>query len=234
MNPYIIYNGISSEDLDLIIEQLPDEPRPRRNTEEIQVIGRPGRIITDLGSYDMYQTNAKINCNGKAATEVYAWLRGEGWMTTSEDPAYMRWVCFHDQINDSRFRAGACYDTLTVPMRVQPYKYLVEQTPLICTSPAVFDGNGNEPAAPLLEISGIGAIDLMVNGASVMIADLSGIMYLDCDAKMAYTEKDGQKVFAGRQITMVDDWPLLDTGYNSVSWSGDVGYVKITPWWRWL
>ena len=234
MNAYMIFNGVSSRELDLIVEKLPDEPKPRRNTEEVQILGKPGRAIMDLGSYDLYQTSAKLNCNGRSPSDVYAWLSGEGWLTTSEDPQYMRWVCFYDQINDTRFRVDACYDTLTAPMRVQPYKYLAVQEPMTLMGAKVFPGQGNDIAAPLIEISGTGDVELSVNRATVLISNLSGAIYLDCDAKIAYTESDGAKVFAGRQVAMVDEWPYLEPGENSVNWSGEISYVKITPWWRWI
>jgi phage-related protein len=63
-----------------------------------------------------------------------------------------------------------------------------------------------------------------------------GSITIDCDAKTAYTvDISGNKSFAGRQVTVVDDlWPYMEPGENSVSWSGDAGLVIIQPWWRWL
>lgn len=236
MEPYIIFNGTSSEDLGFVVEQLPDEHKPRRATSEIQIPGRPGKLIEDLGSYEPIQSNIKINCFGHATTEVYAWLRGEGWMTTSQDPEFMRWVSFYDQFNDSRFRVEQdCYDTITIPVRMQPYKHLVVQEPIIITSASVFAGMGNENAAPILEITGSGDVELMINGASVLIDYLAGTIYLDCDAMTAYTEAAGVKAFAGRYVTVIDDvWPYLQPGMNEINWAGNITQLSVQPWWRWL
>ena len=234
---YAIFNGKSNEDYGFIIEQLPDEHRPRRNVEPVEIPGKHGRAFEDLGNYETYNTSMKINPNGRSVSDVYAWLRGEGWLTTSQDPEYMRWVSFYDQQNDSRFRLNAeCYDTITIPVVVQPYKYLADQQPMELNGAAVFTGMGNDNADPVITVYGTGEIDLMINGASVLISNLMGSITIDCDAKTAYTvDLSGNKSFAGRQVTVMDDlWPYMEPGENSVSWSGDAGLVIIQPWWRWL
>lgn len=238
-NPYIIFNGISSEDLGFVVEQLPDTPRPKRNYEDHDIPGRDGGLIADLGGYEAYTAKIKLNAFGHPLSDVYGWLRGEGWLTTSDDPEYMRWVAFFDQIEDSRFRAmGRCYDSLTIPGRFQPCKHLVKQDVLELAEAQVFSGQGTEPASPVIEITGTGSINLMVNESTVLIDNLSGTLTIDCDARTAYTvDAQGQKVFAGRLVTLLDGWPtLLPEGevHNRVNWSGDVSLVKITPWWRWL
>lgn len=238
-NPYIIFNGVSSEDLGFVVEKLPDQPRPKRNYEEQDILGRDGGIVTDLGGYAPYTAKIRLNAFGHPLSEVYGWLRGEGWLTTSDDPEYMRWVAFLDSIEDSRFRAmGKCYDSLTIPGRFQPYKHLAVQDVQELSEPGIFMGRGNASALPEIEISGSGEVNLMVNDLTVLIDNLDGTLIIDCDARNAYTvNEQGEKVFAGRQVTLLDGWPaLLPEGSvsNRVNWSGNVSGVKITPWWRWL
>lgn len=237
ISPYIIFNGTSSEDLGFVVEKLPDEHRAKRNIEETQIPGRPGRLITDLGSYDIYQTKLTLNCFGHPIGDVNAWLQGEGWLTTSEDPEHMRWVAFYDQFTDSRFRCdGLCYDSVTIPLRAWPYKHLAVQEPIVRTEPDVFRGMGNANASPVIEVTGSGNINLMVNDATVLIDGLDGAITIDCDARTAYREVGGVRSFAGRMVTLADDddWPELKPEVNLLNWSGDVREVRITPWWRWL
>lgn len=239
MNPYIVFNGIASADIGpdgLIIEQLPDEMKPARKFEENQTPGRDGNTVQDLGGYEGYKTSMKINCNGASLSDVYAWLDGEGWLTTSDDPQFMRYVGFYEQIKDSRFRAGACYDSITIPIRVQPFKFQVEQERITLIAPDVFYGKGNQRAKPTLEIIGSGSINLMINGSTVLIEGLDGTIYLDCDTETPYTiGTDGTKRFAGRMITVIDDeWPYLNPAENTISWSGNLSQATIHPWWRWI
>lgn len=239
MPDFMIYNGVSNHDRGFLVEKLPEEHRPRRLIEQVQIPGRPGRITEDLGAYDSFNTNCKINCFGHAPSEVYAWLRGEGWLTTSQDPDFMRWVSFYDQITDDRFRLNTsgddCFDTLTIPMTCQPYKYQVQQEILSFAEPAVFYGKGNENSAPVIKVTGSGSISIMVNGATVLLDDVTQPIYIDSEALTAYTESGGEKQFAGRHITIIDDiWPYLEPGSNSINWTGSVSEVEIRPWWRWL
>ena len=238
MQNYMIFNGVSNLDKGFLIEKLPDEHRPRRNTEQVQVQGRPGRLIEDLGSYDQFNTNCKINCFGHAPTDVHAWLRGEGWLTTSQEPEFMRWVSFYEQTTDDRFRTNAaegCFDTITIPMTCQPYKYQLVQDEIELTQAATFAGKGNEKAAPIIAVTGSGDINMMINGTSLLLDDLGGTIYIDCDALVAYTISNGAKKFAGRKVTVIDDeWPYLDPEENSISWTGNVSKVNVQPWWRWL
>ena len=238
MNQYIIFAGKDSRNIGpdgLIIEQMPDEMKPSRNIEEYQMPGRDGRIIEDLGGYDAFSTNIKINCNGASISDVYAWLDGEGWMITSDSPEFMRYVGFYGQIRDQRFRTDACYDTITVPVQIQPYKYKVQQDPIVFMQADVFPGEGNREAKPVIEITGSGDVNLMLNGYSVLIDDLDGTIILDCDTETPYIEADGAKAFAGRKVTVIDnEWPKLEPTMNSINWSGDITQVTLHPWWRWI
>lgn len=238
MNPYIIFHGISSDDVGpegLIIEKLPDEMKPARNFEEVKILGRDGSEIDDLGTYAPYNTSMQINCNGARLTDVYAWLDGEGWLTTSDDPDFMRYIGIYDQFKDQRFRAGACYDSITVPIKAQPYKYKAIQETIELTAADVFPGQGNRKSKPTIEITGTGDITLMVNGSSVLIDNLNGTIILDCDTETPYSEINGIKTFMGRMVTVVDnEWPELDPDENSISWAGNVSRVIVHPWWRWI
>lgn len=238
MNPYIIFNGISSENVGpegLIIEKLPDEMKPARNFEEVKILGRDGSAIDDLGTYASYSTSMQINCNGARLTDIYAWLDGEGWLTTSDDPEFMRYIGIYDQFKDQRFRAEACYDSITIPIKVQPFKFKAVQEPVQLTAADVFPGQGNRKAKPILEITGTGDITLMVNESSVLIDDLNGTIILDCDTETPYSEMNGVKTFQGRKVTVIDNvWPELDTDSNSISWSGNISQVVVHPWWRWI
>lgn len=235
MNPYIIFNGVSSAARGYVIEKLPDIHRAQRNVEEMQIRGRDGSLIVDHGSYSVISTKLKLNPFGRSLSDVYAWLQGEGWLTTSDEPEFMRWASFYDQITDARFRCEGCYDSLTIPVRIWPYMHLAVQQPILCKHPMAFRGQGNMDAAPVLEVTGSGRIHLTVNGAGILIDDLSGSITIDCDARTAFTEADGVRSFAGRKVTILNDWPkLTPDDINAIDWSGSVTSVRIAPWWRWL
>lgn len=236
-NPEVIYNGISSEDLGLIVTRLPDFHRAPRRYTRTDIPGRSAPVVQDEGGYDTYQTQLEINANGVPLREIYAWLRGEGWMISSDEPDYRAYVYLYGQIEDTRFRVeDACYDTLLVPLMVEPYLREVDEEPVTTDEPMTFPGRGSDNAAPKLTLTGSGDIDLMVNGASVLIDGLDGTIVIDAETGMAYTLDGGEMAWAGESVTLVNGWPYLlpEGNTNTINWSGSVSGVVIQPNWNYL
>ena len=237
MAPFIVYNGIDSRQLGVVIEKLPDFHRAARRYEQNEVPGRSGVVMTDTGAYETYQTTLEVNTFGVDLHTVYAWLRGEGWLISSDEPDYMAYVYMYPQVDDSRFRAsGSAYDTLTVQMIVEPFLRQVTESTVIMSAQGSFPGQGHEPSDPVLTVTGSGDVRVVVNDRAVLIDSLSGDMVIDCGAGVAYQTINGADVFCGTQVTLEDGWPQLqpDGETNSVSWTGSVTQVRIQPCWRWL
>ena len=231
---YVIFNGVSSRDIGLVVERLPDFHRAKRMTKEYVIPGRSGKLIVDQGGYDTEKTTLKINCFGVERSVVYGWLRGEGWMISSDEPQFKAYVNAYARIKDDRFRCGGCYDTLSIDLQVQPYLRLVNEAPITLGDPAVFDGMGHDPSRPLIAITGRGNVEVLVNDSSVLIDGLDGTLYLDCEAGIAYTEADGKTIYAGDRVQIINGWPELEIESNRVNWTSGVSSVVIQPNWRWL
>ncbi len=237
MNPQVIYNGISSEDMGLTVTKLPDFHRAARRVAQTEIPGRSQPIIQDEGGYEAYQTTMEINANGVPLRDIYEWLRGEGWLISSDEEDYQAYVYLHSQIDDERFRVGdECYDTIKVQMLVEPYLREVGEHAITLTSARTFRGRGHDPALPEITVTGSGDITLMVNGVSVLIDGLNGSITIDSEAGIAYTGSGDSMAWAGEKVTLVDGWPTLkpNRATNLVNWSGNVSRVVIQPKWRYL
>lgn len=240
MNPSITFNGVSSEAMGVIVTELPTWHRAQRRISETAIPGRSGAIVQDEGGYDLYTATLRINCNGADPRDVYAWLRGEGWMISSDEPGYKAYVYIYGQIDANRMRVGGdCYDNLNVGLRVEPYLREVDEAALTFTGADTFAGKGHDDSAPLLEISGTGDPILMVNGATVYLYGLEtgAPLYLDAEAGLAYTLEDGAPVFAGTRVGLEEgEWPYLlpEGGTNLINWTGSITQVVIRPNWRYL
>lgn len=238
MNPHVIYNGVSSEALGLIVEELPTWHRAQRRVSEQTIPGRPGALVQDDGGYDLYSATLRVNCNGADPRDVYAWLRGEGWMISSDEPDYKAYVYAYGGVDANRLRVeGACYDSLSVSLRVEPYLRLVTEQAVTLNAAGTFEGQGHDASAPLIAVTGAGDPILMVNDATLYLYDLSGTLYIDAEAGIAYTLEEGAPVFAGTQVSLEEgEWPaLLPAGeVNLVNWTGAISSVVIQPNWRWL
>lgn len=237
MNPEITYNGISSETMGLIVEKLPDFHRAARRVSRSDIPGRSVPLIADDGGYDVYETDMRLNLNGQSLMDVYAWLRGEGWLISSDAPGYKAYVYLYDQIEDMRFRMDSdAYDSLTVTLIVEPYLREVSEAVVTLTSPGNFAGRGHDPALPEITLTGSGNINLLINDQAVLIDGLRGSITIDSEAGVAYRMVNGAMEWAGSIVTLEDGWPQLRPkgGSNLVNWSGSVTQVAIQPKWRYL
>lgn len=238
---WIEYNGVSSQTLGVIVERLPDFHRAQRRVEEYSVPGRSGAVVMDGGGYDCCRTQIRINANGVPLRQIYAWLRGEGWLVSSDEPDYKAYAHMYAQIDDSRFRvqeggADAAYDSLTIEAVLDPYLRKATETPISLSAPGTFSGDGSDAAEPVITVQGSGDVSLTVNGATVLIDGLDGALTLDCEAGVAYITSGGEKLWAGGMVTLLDGWPKLRAsgGSNTVNWSGSLTSVVIAPQWRYL
>lgn len=234
--PSITFKGVSSETMGVIMMKLPDFHRAARRVAQTDIPGSSIPVISDEGGYDLMQTQMEINANGVDLRTIYGWLRGEGWLISSDEPDYKRYAWMNGQIEDERFRTDATYDTLKVPVTALPFLREVSEPAVTLTEAGTFSGKGHEPAQPVLRVTGSGDVNLLVNGVSVLIDGLSGTVILDCEAGVAYREVTGGIEWAGNKVTLVDGWPELNPGggTNTINWSGSISQVVIQPQWRYL
>jgi hypothetical protein len=82
---------------------------------------------------------------------------------------------------------------------------------------------------PLYEITMAGTGTLIVNGKEWTITDYTGTLYCDTDAMEWYDASQRRN-----NIVSGDGWPVFEAGENSVSYTGDITKVMVTPRWRTL
>lgn len=93
------------------------------------------------------------------------------------------------------------------------------------------DNKGNETSKPLIHISGQGAVECRVNGNSVFrytFPENETDVFIDSELQDAYLGT----VLKNRNMS--GEFPVLQSGYNEVSFSGTVNNVEITARSRWL
>lgn len=84
------------------------------------------------------------------------------------------------------------------------------------------------PALPLIEVQGSGDITITINGVALKIYDLNGTITYDAESDDAYNGENNLNNKVG-----VSDQMTIPSGSNSISVSGSVTSIKITPrWWE--
>ena len=237
MEPYFIFRGIDSRDIGVVVEDMFDVHRPKRNVQTVQVPGRDGRLTQDDGTYDTYTISGKINCFGAPLSDVYAWLSGSGDLILGDEPTRSIRASATAQIKNTRFRCDGCYDSLQVSFDCQPFRYHVEQTDgandiILTSSPATVPNPGTHKSAPRLTIEGTGDAVLTIGTQILEVTDLAGGVIVDTELCECFDLTE--TALRNDHVTLMDDsFPVLHPGANIISWTGD-GVTKITimPRWR--
>lgn len=216
----------------VVVETLPTIQRPKRKITRYDVTGRDGALEVDEGGYDGYQTTLQINAYGKAPEEINAWLDGEGWFITSDAPDRQMWVVLDAQHKNTRYNvSGACYDSITITMYVHPYRYIVPadaateytEFPILLENPYAW------AAKPRITVYGSGEITLTVNANIMTLNDITDGIIIDSEMMdcMNLTKTELMNMHVN-----IDEFPILQSGGNTISVSGTVTKIAIEPRWR--
>jgi phage-related protein len=87
---------------------------------------------------------------------------------------------------------------------------------------------GNIASEPIITVTGTGEITLIVDMTIVELSDMNGDITIDSVLQEAYS---GVESMNNR---MSGDFPTLSPGNSTISWTGNVTYLTVTPNWRYL
>lgn len=241
-NYYFTFAGISSSDMGIHLPSIAKRQLPVENFQKKTISGRSGFELVSDGSYGGIKVKQDIAIDDLTLLpDIRNWLRGRGELIFSDEPlyAYDAVIMTVPELTGAHKHLKGLKCTLT--WDCQPFRHAVSETPILLTESRVFNGQGHVKSMPLMKVEGDGACVLTVNGRIIYITLETGTpLYLDNDAGIAYTEDDGELTFAGTLVSLDSDWfELLPyassvSGYNNVSWTGNITRVTITPRWRWL
>lgn len=227
---YFMFKGINSKEFSgLVVNTLPPITKAPKRVETQQIDGVDGEIITELG-YSAYDKDITITLMKlKDLDEIMAWLNGEGELVTSLEP---------DKVYKARVIDGIDYERVysmksaTITFRVQPFKYELDENPVTLTeSGKSVTNNGLETSKPRMTIIGSGTIELIVNGNkffSYNFPESETEVVIDSEKQDAYLGT----ILKNRNMT--GEFPILQSGDNTITWDGAVTSIVIEPKSRWL
>ena len=107
-------------------------------------------------------------------------------------------------------------------------KYMTSglETNEISSSGIVLNNFGSYESKPLIKIYGSGNITVNAGNKSFTINNVSSYVSVDSEIKECYKDN----VNFGKNMT--GDWPVFSIGKNTISWSGNVTKLEVTPRWR--
>lgn len=234
------FAGKNSEDMGVRLLSQPTIEQPVMRGTKNTLPGRHGFMYTADGGYG--EIKVKVDLAVPDPDEYLAdalnWLRGSGDLVFSNDEDYAYEASVITAFNRTPITKRLDGQKMTVTFTCQPFRHLVREKPIVLTEAKIFKGQGHVASLPLLKVEGSGSESLMVNDQTMLLTLNSGTpLFIDCDAGTAYAEGESDLVFAGGQVTLVDDWfQLRPQGktQNAVNFTSGISQVTIYPRWRWI
>lgn len=238
IRPYIIINGKSSMEVNgLMITELPPITKPQMRVTAEEIDGRDGDIVTELG-FSAYDKDFSIGLyNEFDIDEVIDFLNQSGKITFSNEPdKYYNFA----QYNGIDFEKLIKFKTAKVTIHVQPFKFSLNETEKTfnfssseTSGELSIRNNGNYTSRPQIALTGSGTVNLSINGAQVMVIDMSEnpVIILDATEMNAYAPDTS---LMNRHVTGNYDNLVLKVGKNTISYTGTVTKIAINNYSRWL
>lgn len=233
MRNYIILNGVNSNTITgLLISTLPPITKPKIRTQVEEIDGRDGDIVTKLG-YSAYEKEFQIGLYGDFdIDEVIAYFNSEGTVVFSnEDDKYYNYQIV-DQID---FEKLIKFKTASVKMHVQPFKYPTNEEIITISGETTVINEGNIYATPILNITGSGTIEVILNEIQIFSIDLGeNATQITIDTTTMEAYNTNTTALMNRQVT--GDYSLFKilAGTNTIELSGSVTSATISNYTRWL
>ena len=235
MEKYLYFNGHSSDEYFCHIEHKPDIPVPEAKYEEYEVPGRNGKLHADLGYYDNVTVTYQLYFHGRNPTAedartIKKWLAGAPGthqLSDGYDPAFFYLAIAKpgsiSNLFDKYGRLSVEFDCDPRHFSVVGYQAMQMQSGQTLLNPL------DHVALPWLEITGNGSEGkFTVNGVDFAVGTVANkTLYCDCENWDAYLTGG-----TNANARVGGTWPSLQPGENTISWSGGVTGVKLTPrWW---
>ena len=229
---WFTWNDTRCTDFGIHVSEQPPLMIPSERVTYTNVPGRPGSLTTLEGDdvYDDLVLTATCWLEDPAQIPAIAgWLKGFGIVTFANRPGGYYKARVANQISFEKILRGHPHRSFAVNFRCKPFWYQEAVADITLTTSTTFVNNpGNVYAEPIITVYGGGDITLMVGMTIVQLEGIEDSITLDSTLMEAY------KGSTSRNSSMSGGFPLLQTGANAVSWSGNVTSVVVKPNWRFL
>ena len=228
--PYFIYNGIDSRMMDIIVTAMPPTIRAAQRVESVTVPGRDGSLHETDGSYDNYTKTMECAIkNREKLDDIAAWLTGSGEIIFSSEPDKVYRVTISNTISIAQMMRT--FQKFQVSFDTYPFQYSVNRfdEALELEKSAVILGKGTVYSQPVITVYGSGTVTLTINGADYPLSNVDGYVTINSEIEECYKGNLNRN-----NIFSADEFPRLDPGDNSISWTGNVEKIEIQPNWRWF
>lgn len=233
----ITFSGVSSATYGIQVEHPPEYETPEREYDVTPIPGRNGDIVQDNGSYKNVPRVYEIAVGSLEKTytamakDIAVWLHGSPGYRRLEDsyePDYFRLAMYKESnvLSNLYQHAGRT----KINFNCKPQRYLKTGETMIPTiSGGTIVNHTNQIALPLIRVKGSGAGVLHVGSYTVTISSITSYIDIDSEVQDAYS---AASINLNLYVTLSKGYPKLIPGNNTITFSGGITSVEVTPrWW---
>jgi len=233
---WFIWRGVSSEAHGVVVRSLPTPIAGAQRHTTVIVPGRHGALhlmenardeaLVMIECYLPYEQGVSVS----ARRTIAGWLTGSGQLVVSDQPGVYFRGSILDAIIFQPVLDGFADCTLSVPVWIKPHAYVSGVSDIVLSASGAEVVNPyTAESEPAITVAGSGDVVMDIGGVDVELNLSDGPVTLDCEARLAH--RDG--VLVGGAVSL-SEWPTLRPGTTTISWSGSVSNVTISPRWRWI
>lgn len=232
---HFVYDGKSSENFGICIEETPSLDRPERKYNVYKVPGRNGDIIemTDAWenvdkTYEVWAANDYFREVAQDFTAISEWLfKTKGYTRLEDDfePNVYRLAYFVGPLDVENLLNMYGRTKITFKCRPERFYKSGERMIEVTNGGSIHNPTGFT-SKPLIKVTGSGNCTITIGSNTMNISGLSDYIFIDCDSMEAYRQAAENK---NRMIS--GHFPTIDPGYQQVRTTGSVTKVEVIPRW---
>lgn len=230
---YLIYNGESSADYDLLVGAQNTFNAPKRSVTKYTIPGRNGDLIKDNGCFENISVPYTVVCKSgfeNLADSISAWLKSPTSYCRLEDshhPEYYRMGLVTDAIT---YTTGALNHSAkaTVTFDCKPQKWLTEgeRVEKFTSAGTIFNPT-KFASKPLIKVYGNGQSTLKIGDYSM---SLNLQAYVTIDSELMDCTRGNMNM--NSYVVLASGFPELKSGMNLITFTGGITSIEITGrWW---
>lgn len=229
----IWWHGVSSDDVNVIVQRYPDVNIPARKYEKISVPGRNGDVLIPEDAYENVSQRYEIYISAekeklpRVARCVASWLCVKGYQRLEDS-------YFLDSYRLAHFSGSLEIENIlnrfgraTIEFDCKPQRFLHDGEIVLSYSEAGTIYNPTRfPSAPLIKVTGSGNGTVTIGDTTLSLSGINEYVYLDSDIQDAY------KGIENKNSIMTGSFPKIEGGEQVVTFTGGITGLEITPrWW---
>lgn len=224
----IFFNGYNSlHDLHLKMKDYADIELINEEYESVTIGGRNGDLIYNLGTYPNRNITIDFDLVTKDYYKDYAFV--EQWLNNITDNRLVldnSGKCYRVlKVTRSSIKQED-YKTFNIPLTFLCEPFITDYEPLesiYTTNNIITPYTGTQEGEPIIELYGMGDIEITTNGDTMVIANVDNYVKIDSELMEVVDINNNSKDWDS-----IGNFPVFYYGENKINITGDVNKVKIS------